>query len=245
MGLAASSRLRDRCDHLSTLPPPDALARGCHQARGHCEVARQAWARSEASTSSVGPQRSAPTRVPERMRAAATAALSRAELHLHCPLLPPACLDPTHRPSRIAIFDRPESRRASDSTDLASGFGGDLRRFRSSNFLAAIAMLRVYGRYLGVLRQLRPVLTAIERRDVDLARQMRRAASSVALNMCEGCGCEGGTRRQRYLSALGSRERPSGVSRSPRRSGMRCRRRRSWRSSGSSWARSWCWWLPG
>jgi len=65
-------------------------------------------------------------------------------------------------------------------------------------------MLRIYADYLGLLRELRSVIAAIERRDVDLGRQLRRAAASVALNMAEGSGNAGGTRRQRYLSALGS-----------------------------------------
>ena len=65
-------------------------------------------------------------------------------------------------------------------------------------------MLRVYQQYLAWLVRLRPVLASIERRDIDLARQLRRAAASVALNLSEGQGNEGGTRRQRYLSALGS-----------------------------------------
>jgi four helix bundle protein len=57
---------------------------------------------------------------------------------------------------------------------------------------------------MGVLRDLRPVLSAVEARDTDLARQLRRAAASVALNMAEASGNAGGTRRQRYLSAMGS-----------------------------------------
>jgi four helix bundle protein len=45
---------------------------------------------------------------------------------------------------------------------------------------------------------------AIERRDADLARQMRRAAASVALNTAEGMGNTSGHKRQRYQTALGS-----------------------------------------
>ncbi len=40
--------------------------------------------------------------------------------------------------------------------------------------------------------------------DKDLARQMRRSMASVVLNIAEGAGCGGGTRRQRYKDALGS-----------------------------------------
>jgi four helix bundle protein len=57
---------------------------------------------------------------------------------------------------------------------------------------------------LGVLRQLRPVVAAIEVRDRELGRQLRRAATSVALNTGEGSGSSGGTRRERYRNALGS-----------------------------------------
>ncbi len=40
--------------------------------------------------------------------------------------------------------------------------------------------------------------------DKDLARQVRRSMASVVLNIAEGSGCSGGTRRQRYKDALGS-----------------------------------------
>ena len=65
-------------------------------------------------------------------------------------------------------------------------------------------MLRIYTTVLEVLRELRPVVAEIETHDRDLGRQLRRAATSVALNMQEGVGSSGGTRRERYRNALGS-----------------------------------------
>jgi four helix bundle protein len=65
-------------------------------------------------------------------------------------------------------------------------------------------MLRIYGVILEVLRELSPVVTAIARHDKDLARQLRRASTSIALNCSEGSGSHGGTRKERYQNALGS-----------------------------------------
>ena len=52
-------------------------------------------------------------------------------------------------------------------------------------------VLRIYETVIEVLRGLRPVVTQIENHDRDLARQLRRAASSVAPNISEGSGCSG------------------------------------------------------
>ena len=49
-------------------------------------------------------------------------------------------------------------------------------------------MLRIYVEFLGVLRGMRPVIEKIERRDSDLARQLRRAAASVAVFERAGLG---------------------------------------------------------
>ena len=65
-------------------------------------------------------------------------------------------------------------------------------------------MLRIYDDMLDAVKTMRKVVAAIERRDSDLARQLRRAASSVVLNLAEGSGSFGGIRRARYRSALGS-----------------------------------------
>ena len=65
-------------------------------------------------------------------------------------------------------------------------------------------MLRIYGTMLEVVRQLRPQVEAIEAKDKDLGRQMRRAMASMVLNCGEGMGSRGGTRRERYRTAVGS-----------------------------------------
>ena len=65
-------------------------------------------------------------------------------------------------------------------------------------------MLRIHDDMLDGLRLMRGVLAAIERRDADLARQLRRAASSVVLNIAEGGGSFGRVRTARYRTALGS-----------------------------------------
>ena len=47
-------------------------------------------------------------------------------------------------------------------------------------------MLRIYPVVLEVLKQLQPALKRIEVKDRDLARQLRRCSSSIALNLAEG-----------------------------------------------------------
>jgi len=65
-------------------------------------------------------------------------------------------------------------------------------------------MLRIYDIVLEVLKQLQPMLRRIELRDRDLARQLRRCSSSVALNLGEGMYSRGNNRSARYHNALGS-----------------------------------------
>src|SRR5829696_4433867 len=65
-------------------------------------------------------------------------------------------------------------------------------------------MLRIYSVVLEMVADAAGLAETIERRDADLARQMRRAAASVALNTAEGMGNSAGHKRQRYQSALGS-----------------------------------------
>ena len=67
-----------------------------------------------------------------------------------------------------------------------------------------VDMLHIYPVVLEVLRGLRPVVRRIEIKDRDLARQLRRCSTSVALNLAEGMYSRGGNRSTRYHSALGS-----------------------------------------
>jgi four helix bundle protein len=65
-------------------------------------------------------------------------------------------------------------------------------------------MLRIYPVVLEMLRQLQSPLRRIEQRDKDLARQLRRCSSSIALNLAEGQYSRGQNRSARFHSALGS-----------------------------------------
>ena len=65
-------------------------------------------------------------------------------------------------------------------------------------------MLHIYTDVLDHLRDLRGPIQAIARQDRDLARQLRRAAASVLLNLAEGAGLRAGHARERFGTALGS-----------------------------------------
>lgn len=57
---------------------------------------------------------------------------------------------------------------------------------------------------LEVVALARPLIEAIHRKDRELASQVRRALSSVAVNLAQGFGCTGGSARARLETASGS-----------------------------------------
>ncbi|UJR83331.1 Hypothetical protein I5071_53990 [Sandaracinus amylolyticus] len=65
-------------------------------------------------------------------------------------------------------------------------------------------MLDIYPIARRALRRIGTLAAQIERRDVDLARQLRRAGTSILLNLREGTQSQGRNRNARYWNAAGS-----------------------------------------
>ena len=65
-------------------------------------------------------------------------------------------------------------------------------------------MLDIYPVALDIARAAGAACQKIAQSDADLSRQLRRAVTSIVLNIAEGSGVLGGNRRQRYATALGS-----------------------------------------
>ena len=64
--------------------------------------------------------------------------------------------------------------------------------------------MEIYKVWLIVVRNVYRLAKVVERHDKDLARQMRKAVSSAALNYQEGVGGRAGTRMARFHDAMGS-----------------------------------------
>jgi len=64
--------------------------------------------------------------------------------------------------------------------------------------------LRIYGEALQLIRRLRGTVAKIAQHDADLARQMRKALTSIPLNIAEGEGRKNGNQRVRFETAMGS-----------------------------------------
>ena len=64
-------------------------------------------------------------------------------------------------------------------------------------------MLRIESVALLACAEVGRIAVVVARRDASLADQMRRAMASVALNISEGNGSQGGNRNARFYNALG------------------------------------------
>jgi four helix bundle protein len=67
-----------------------------------------------------------------------------------------------------------------------------------------VAMLKIYGDALDVVRESVALMAQIDRHDPDLARQLRKARSSIPLNVAEGSHARGARRNLHYGYAKGS-----------------------------------------
>jgi four helix bundle protein len=63
---------------------------------------------------------------------------------------------------------------------------------------------QILEQVLELIALARPLVVSVSRRDRDLASQIRRALSCVALNLSEGFGSQAGNARLRFESARGS-----------------------------------------
>jgi len=120
----------------------------------------------------------------------------------------------------------PENRRSNDCGPSREFTGKGLRPFAESSakraprdasasrdLQFAPGCKTILEHSLEVVEMARPLIEAVYRRDRDLASwffnhssasQLRRAISSVALNLAEGFGCTGGSARARFETARGS-----------------------------------------
>jgi four helix bundle protein len=65
-------------------------------------------------------------------------------------------------------------------------------------------MLNLYPFILETITLLQPAARRVAHVDSDLGRQLRRAMTSIPLNVAEGSYSQGRNRRARYYTALGS-----------------------------------------
>ena len=64
--------------------------------------------------------------------------------------------------------------------------------------------LRIYSVAIEMIRELRPLIDRIKKRDSNLADQLQRAVTSIPLNLHEGAYSQGRNGRARFHTALGS-----------------------------------------
>jgi len=70
--------------------------------------------------------------------------------------------------------------------------------------------MKIYELALEVVASVYRLAAEVQARDKDLANQMRRAVTSVVLNMAEGMYSQGGRKISRYFDSMGSARETTG-----------------------------------
>jgi hypothetical protein len=99
-----------------------------------------------------------------------------------------------------SVASRPPLRGCSLRSQVLTRPARDARGITSRFRETEVSMLRIYADALEVVRELVPYVAQIDRHDTDLARQLKKARSSIPLNVAEVAPGKPGRRKHELRS---------------------------------------------